>query len=59
MKTMKWRLNGLIISKGQKPQQWWGTSLFVVPCRITQMGGGAPKMQNIKKNPNIFNLKNL
>jgi len=49
MKTMKWSLEGLITSKGQKPQQWWGAMFLVAPCRTTQMGKRAPKMQNIKK----------
>ncbi len=56
-KTMKWGPKGLLTSKIQRPQQWWGATLLVAPCYATQMGEKVPKMQNTKKIPNLLNLK--
>ncbi len=54
---MKWGPKGLLTSKIQRPQQWWGATLLVAPCYATQMGEKVPKMQNTKKIPNLLNLK--
>jgi hypothetical protein len=54
---MKWRPKGLIISKGQRPQQRWGPTFFIAPCHTTQMGKRAHKIKNLKKTLIFKNLE--